>query len=208
MARPRKKKTRVPHPSTYIFCEGEKTEPNYFNAFIDSLSFPGELATVKVVHTDKTNLVGLVDEAKKFKDNNAYALGSDEYWIVVDKDGYPKHKEGFEAAKRNSFKIAFSSICFEYWLLCHYTFSKIPYQNYREIIRGALIRHIPEYTKNNGDIFSITNELLETACQNARASRDRWVRKQPDKEIYELNPYTNVDELMQHIFSFRKNLSR
>jgi len=206
MARPRKERTRAPHPSTYIFCEGTKTEPNYFNDLICSLNFPGELATVKVIHTDKTNLVGLVNVAKEFKDNNKYALDSDQYWIVVDKDGYPKHKEGFSFAKENSFKIAFSSICFEYWLLCHYTFSKVPYQNYREIIRAALKKYIPEYEKGNDGIFALTSAQLQTAYQNAKASRDRWKRKQSDKEIYELNPYTNVDELIKHIVSFKKSL--
>lgn len=206
MARPRRKATRDLVPSIFIFCEGEKTEPNYFNAFIESLNFPGELAKVKVIDTPKTNLVGLVDEAYEFKNNNEYAADNDQYWIVVDKDGYSKHKEGFEAAENHSFSIAFSSICFEYWILCHYTFSKVPYQNYKEIIRAAVKKHIPEYEKNCRDIFFITKSRLKTACQNAKASRERWKRKDPDKEIYDLNPYTNVDELVEHILLFRKSL--
>ena len=50
--------------------------------------------------------------------------GIDEVWTVFDKDRHPKIKEAFEAAEEKvngkCVNIAFSSICFEYFLLIHF----------------------------------------------------------------------------------------
>lgn len=48
-----------------------------------------------------------------------------EVWVIFDKDGHPKTKEAFEEAERNEVEgkhvqIAFSSRCFEYYLLLHF----------------------------------------------------------------------------------------
>ena len=49
----------------------------------------------------------------------------DEVWVFFDKDGHPKAKEAFEMARiteidGKKINIAFSSRCFEYYLLLHF----------------------------------------------------------------------------------------
>lgn len=49
----------------------------------------------------------------------------DEVWVIFDKDGHPKTPEAFAAAEENVIEgkkvnIAFSSRCFEYYLLLHF----------------------------------------------------------------------------------------
>lgn len=50
--------------------------------------------------------------------------GIDEVWTAFDKDRHPKIQEAFDAAKKEvngkKVNIAFSSICFEYYLLIHF----------------------------------------------------------------------------------------
>lgn len=51
----------------------------------------------------------------------------DEVWVIFDKDGHPKTETAFKAAKDNEIegkkvKIAFSSRCFEYYLLLHFEY--------------------------------------------------------------------------------------
>lgn len=51
----------------------------------------------------------------------------DEVWVIFDKDGHPKTEAAFKAAKDNEVegkkvKIAFSSRCFEYYLLLHFEY--------------------------------------------------------------------------------------
>lgn len=51
----------------------------------------------------------------------------DEVWVIFDKDGHPKTQEAFKRAEKEEVdgkkvKIAFSSRCFEYYLLLHFEF--------------------------------------------------------------------------------------
>lgn len=205
MARPRKKRGKKLYKGIYIFCEGEKTEPNYFNSLIRSLNFPGELAVVKVVETEHTDLVGLVREAKKFKAQNEYKVPGDEYWIVVDKDGYTEHAKGFDQAKSNSINIAFSSICFEYWIYCHFGYSTAAYAKCKTLIT-ALKRFIPQYTKNNTNIFALTSDKLEDAIKHAKQCRKHWSDVNENKRIYDLTPYTDVDKLISCLRQYIKEI--
>lgn len=105
-----------------ILCEGKKTEPLYFNGIKQTDDYKYHLATieVKVHNSNKNTPRELVKQAKDLmkesrKENNAF----DEVWVVFDKNGYTKHNEAFDEARRNRIEICFSSISFEYWILLH-----------------------------------------------------------------------------------------
>ena len=70
-----------------IVCEGEKTEPNYFNGF----RVPK--AVVKVVGTGE-NTIRVVEKAIKRMAEDDY----DQVWCVFDRDIFPE--ENFTAALR------------------------------------------------------------------------------------------------------------
>lgn len=170
MARPRKKQTRNAERSIFIWCEGKKTEPNYFEALIKSVDLPAGLASVHVLPSEHTDLVGLVKEAKKFMRKNKYD-SNDEYWVVVDKDGYTKHPEGFNLAYANSINVAFSSVCFEYWLFCHFEYSTKAYSKCIEVIKESLQSHLAGYQKKSLNVFDDTKCNLNDAIKNARRVR-------------------------------------
>lgn len=206
MARPRKSKTRHLQGSIFIFCEGRKTEPNYFNSLIKSLSFPGETAIVKVIDTEYTDLVSLVREAKLQMKYNKYKTDKDQYWVVVDKDGYTKHAEGFDSARRSGIEIAFSSISFEYWILCHYTYTTRAHNKCDDLIKDHLKKYYKNYEKGSNDVYHDTHNHIDTAKNNAKKCRDSWKKSEENDKIYNLNPYTNIDELIDKIKFFRSEI--
>jgi len=55
------------------------------------------------------------------------------------------------------------------------------------------------YKKSDGTIYDSIKERTETATANARKVRKYQSGANPNIEVYELNPYTNVDELLDAI---------
>ena len=68
MPKPRGERKRELKPVLHIFCEGEKTEPNYINGYLKKFC-PGNrrLKVIKVEKTRKNTPVQLVDEAVTLK---------------------------------------------------------------------------------------------------------------------------------------------
>ncbi len=127
MPRERKPSGRKPEKRLLIFCEGSanKSESAYLNAFLKNCRFAGDKIEVKVIETKFNTgkeLVNMAKEAREFE--------HDSLWVVYDKDGYTKHAETFDHAKRSDIKIVFSSISFEYWILLHYEYTSTPSQKF------------------------------------------------------------------------------
>lgn len=103
-------------PTILIVCEGENTEPSYFNQFeITS-------ATVKAIG-EGYNTISLVTQAynlqqKAISNNKPY----DQVWCVFDKDDYEaeQFEQAIELAEQYEFGIAYSNQAFEYWLFLHF----------------------------------------------------------------------------------------
>lgn len=98
-------------PSILIVCEGEKTEPSYFNQFrITS-------ANVKSVG-EGYNTVSLVNRALALAQQGNY----DQVWCVFDKDDFNDNdfNSAIQKAEANNFGVAYSNQAFEYWLLLHF----------------------------------------------------------------------------------------
>lgn len=140
--------------------------------------------------------------------------GFTEGWAVFDKDVHPDHSAAFALAKKvDNLHIAFSSYCFEEWLLANfernrqaYTRSECMQTNkqcgtgvtddcHGTICLGGRLRekkYIPDYAKNKQNIFSnYTLSRLCNAFMNAA-----WLRHLASTDIYERNPYTDVDRLL------------
>lgn len=108
-------------PSILIYCEGENTEPSYFNKFKVSS------ATVKAFGEGK-NTLSLVQEAikiaKKAEDDGK---PFDKVWCVFDADPKPDNPsqlQNFNKAvalgNKVGFNTAYSNQAFEYWLILHF----------------------------------------------------------------------------------------
>ncbi|MBK8565622.1 MAG: RloB domain-containing protein [Saprospiraceae bacterium] len=162
--------------------------------------------------------------------------GIDEAWIVIDKDKHPGLETTFDEAAEMGVKIAFSSISFEHWLLLHFEkndkvfeksdckndagkyvkcgsdqpkFPSINCQGERCVAGLLRLRnYLPDFDKSNQTIFKTTQPHHSTAFENAAWLR--WRKKTElatkDGEVFEVNPFTNVDELLKSIYQNQETI--
>ena len=137
----------------------------------------------------------------------------DEMWIVFDCDQHQHKPETFKGATEEGIGIAYSSISFETWILLHFTHSTRSYRSCEELMK-VLDRHYPNgYDKAMNNLFEETagadHSRLQTAIANAKRLNREMLKVNVGKATYELNPYTNVHELLAAIDAFiRKKCSR
>lgn len=174
----------------------------------------------------KAQPIRYVREAQLFMEREGYS----EAWAVFDKDKYSEsnHKKAFEIADSESgLHIAFSSYCFEEWFLLHFELNMKEFSHSeckdvnnkyvgcggksgsiddchgKKCIIGRLRQenYISDYDKDNPDIFDrytqplLNNDIIipfyNAACQRALSTGG---------EVYNRNPYTNVDNLIARLF--------
>lgn len=98
-------------PSILIVCEGENTEPSYFNQF--------RITSAKVKSVGEGyNTVSLVNRALALAQQGSY----DQVWCVFDKDDFSDNdfNAAIQIAVANNFGVAYSNQSFEYWLILHF----------------------------------------------------------------------------------------
>lgn len=117
---------RQPRKTILIFCEGERTEPEYLNA-LKRQQWVSDVAEVDLrVETKQggsvpATLVSLAVEARK-KDCKGQRE-FDEFWCVFDVEwpqNHPKLTSVIEEARQGGIKLAVSNPCFELWLILHF----------------------------------------------------------------------------------------
>lgn len=193
----------------YILCEGadKHSEYAYLGALIKDTPIKGDKVKIELVPTKYNTGRELVEEAYKRIDKNFKSI--DESWVVYDQDGYTLHKETFELAKKKNVKIAFSATAFEFWILLHYEYTTKPFLKSEDIIKELKDKNFIDYTKDSKDVYFLTKEKLSVAKQNAKKIRNEVAKYDTQKKIYERNPYTNLDILIEEIqdSNFAKNNS-
>lgn len=113
-----------PRPVFYLFCEGKKTEPDYFRALNNSLT-PKSNVNLKfpfggaVAHE-------VAKRAIKFKNSNSQSQRhvssfneNDQVWVVFDRDQHPNFDEAVRLCRENDVPVGRSNPCFEVWLILH-----------------------------------------------------------------------------------------
>jgi hypothetical protein len=191
--------TRSPRERILILCEGKKTEPNYFKS-IKAGKPKTSAVRIEVANTKKNTAKELVDEAirlmnkAKSEDKNPY----NEVWVVFDRDGYTKHPEAFNRANSKNIKIAFSSTCFEFWLLLHFEYTTYSFSNCDDAIR-RLKAHIPDYEKG-GEHFALLQPKINDAIKNG-GKIIAHCNKTGNSQIWEYNPYTDVGLLVEKLLN-------
>jgi hypothetical protein len=112
----RSEPTKIERPTILIVCEGENTEPSYFQQF--KLSS----ATIKPVG-EGYNTISLVKRAIQLSTEKQY----EQVWCVFDADPKPDNSkqaqnfnEAIKLADKKGFGIAYSNQAFEYWIILHF----------------------------------------------------------------------------------------
>lgn len=179
-----------------IVCEGEKTEPNYFEAY--KLKLPRGLVEIDIVgEGDNTlNIVNKVIELRDAAAKDQYQY--DECWAVFDKDSFPNDRfnSAVFLARRENIMCAYSNEAFELWYLLHFEF----YQNAmsRTDYAYLLSNHIKEeYRKNSTRMLELLDQLgdEDLAIERAITLSEIYDGYNPANE----NPVTYVHKLINSL---------
>ncbi|GFM73013.1 hypothetical protein PSCICL_40050 [Pseudomonas cichorii] len=198
----------------HIYCEGLKTEPNYLRSYIDSLDNPKFKDIICVEKTNKNTPTQLVQEAVAAKNSGQFPDG-DVYWVVYDRESSAKysdhlHDQAFTKALDNGVNIALTSVCFEQWLILHFTDSQAPYSCFNDLIGKSCLKERirsltgKNYEKGSRDIFKYVKANIKDARRRAAAINNQALRAAPpgrDKP-YLLNPYSDIPKLLDAIDNF------
>lgn len=179
-----------------IVCEGEVTEPEYFNAF--------RLTSANVKAVGKgMNTISLVNEAIVIKEQEKRKGRSyDQYWVVFDKDNFAdsNFNAAIQKAQGNGFKVAYSNQAFEYWYLLHFNLYQgaIHRSRYADMLTNLLGF---KYGKSRGDsmkVFNIIYPKTRIAIDNAKKVISQFEGSNPAKEESSTTVYDLVEQLLKY----------
>jgi hypothetical protein len=182
-----------------IVCEGEKTEPHYFEAIRDEL--PREAVRV-MIHGEGMNTLSLVEEAEKIRDaiiEQNHAV--DKVRVVFDCDGFyvkGDFDNAISKAESKKFGAAWSNEAFELWYLLH--FEPRTSGMSRTEFKKKLTKHLGrKYEKNDPGMYAALREKLWFARENAK----RLVEQSEGVVPHKANPCTHVHELVEALEELR-----
>jgi hypothetical protein len=197
-----------------IVCEGEKTEPNYFESLKNDLPKGVlDVCDFKIVGTGH-NTVSLVNNAMALRNKWQSQTNRvvDKLWIVFDKDSFSD--QSFNSAihtciaNNPSVDCAWTNEAFELWYLLHFHYynTGISRRQCQELIqenfkKKGLNGYI--YEKNSTKMYSLleTYASRETAIKNAVNLERLYVGQQ---NYSTQNPCTMVYKLVAELFGLEK----
>lgn len=184
-----------------IVCEGEKTEPNYFQAFGEHL--PKRLVELKIFGAG-TNTLSLIRQAQGLRDermNGDYPY--DEVWVVFDRDSFPPDDfdNAIHMAETDEIKCAWSNEAFELWYILHFEYrtTSMPRADYQAKLTQLLSR---KYQKNSVDMYQ------QLAKNGNQAQAIIWAHRlhkedHDGKPPSRANPCTTVYQLVEELNRFK-----
>ena len=191
-----------PYDRVLIVCEGEKTEPLYFQDLINYHRISS--VNVEITGDCGSDPSSILKHAKtRFKEERDCGNPFDKVFCVFDKDGHAMYAEtirNIENIKQKKVFTATNSVpSFEYWLLLHFEYNSKPYNALKGNSPGnqvlkELLKHFPKYQKKDAKIYTtLGEERLATAMKNAEKSLQEANRNGSD------NPSTKVQDLVDYL---------
>jgi len=180
-------KTLTPRKRILILCEGE-TEVGYFKGIQHDDDHKRKLQAIDIDIYQPQNYspLGLVNAAKdRIKQAKRERNPYDYIWVVFDRNGHANIPEAFDMAKNNNISIAFSIVCFEYWIILHYERTTKPFNSCDQAI-DYLKKLYTNYEKG-GNHFKRLKDRVATAINNGE-----WLVQQVKND---LNRGTRIDRL-------------
>ena len=211
----RKKDFRSKRKYYLIICEGEKTEPNYFEGLKDDL--PKGVLTAYQIDIEGTgrNTQSLIDEALRLKSRyeDEHSRPIDRLWVVFDRDSFSAEEfnSAVQRCKNTKPEIgcAWSNEAFELWYLLHFHFythsmSRRDYQRLIEENLKPLVGDGYRYLKNSIDMYELLKEHgnIDDAIRNGKRLAETYVERQ-DYAVH--NPCTMVWELVEELIDLKED---
>ena len=118
--------TRQPKRTFRVYCEGERTEPDYLKALKQEPDVHDAASVDIQIADDPQGAVPytLVSAAAEFQSRSSEeAEEVDEIWCLFDVEcpyQHPNLQEAVDLAESNDIRLAISNPCFELWLALHF----------------------------------------------------------------------------------------
>jgi hypothetical protein len=201
----------------FIFCEGEKTEPNYFEAFkllIEKNPIYKNTVQIKITGTGMNTLSIL-----EFAQESIEATGIEKasIWCIYDKDNFAPRdfnavEERIISLNRNSnsednklvYNAGWSNQCIEYWFILHFDYYVT--DNHRKYYIEYLNKKfkafgLENYAKNSKDIFEILckHGNPRFAICNAKKRISECRGKTPSASAPATKIYKLVEEIIKYL---------
>jgi hypothetical protein len=202
-------------PYIRLFCEGDKTEPNYFNGYFKAKGFnQPNMASKPKDHSPKGIVKAAKSEYKKakslgFPDNKIFI------WAVFDRDGHQGIPDAIEMLRNTPIGVAFSNICFEYWVLLHFESTSKSFRNCDEVISYIHQNHDKDYGKANDHYTRLKDKIPSAINRTQQIARNQGQHAErpnsmvdgtndptcPDSPNWTLNPYTDVHLIFESLLA-------
>jgi len=188
----RKVNVRETIPRFLIVCEGERTEPNYFQSF----RVTKEIVAVEVRGTGY-NTVSLVRETIRLKGEDDY----EQVWCVFDRDSFSAESfnEAIRLAKQRGIKVAYSNEAFELWYLLHFDFLNTGISR-TDYITKLTTKIGKQYEKNSKDMYDILAPIQDIAIKNATKLLSIYDPCRPSED----NPSTTIHLLVAELNKYSR----
>ncbi|MGW0982186.1 RloB family protein [Streptomyces xiamenensis] len=199
----RPRETRPEYRRFLIYCEGARTEEQYFVGLrrTELSKLP---VTVKV-GSAHGEAIKLVREAVKHKERAPTSRADrftayDEVWCVMDVEApapQPGLTQALETARRNNIEVALTNPCFELWLLLH--FQDVTGYRTSTAAQKLLERHTEcGYTPERKHLeYSSLKDRFAKAESRAQGLRGHH------GSTHRNNPWTDVDLLISKLLMER-----
>ncbi len=173
--------TKTENKTIFIFCEGEQTEPLYFEGFkkdvkkeIRKKSLRRAEIIIKGAGRTPLSLVKFANETIE-----DYNPDVDEKWLVFDEDTRKggEFDNTIKKAKADKWKVACSNECFELWYLLHFSYyntgnrRKAYFKKLDELAKSnpkLNFRNWEKYGKSFDGMYSALKEKQKTAIKNSK----------------------------------------
>ena len=196
----------------YIFCEGQQTEPSYFEGFKRHIEENPIYRNMVLIEIEpcQAETMRVISMAETYVRKNKIQKG--QIWCVYDKDSFPaKDFNGVELrakqlCKENphlQYRTVWSNECIEFWFLLHFAYYTS--NNYRKQYISFLNDKfqglgIGKYQKNMKNIF----EILRRHGNPKLAIRyaKRIIKDGQGKTPTEIAPGTKVYKLVEELAKY------
>lgn len=199
--------------SHFIFCEGEQTEPNYFERFkrlIEENPVYRNMVRIEI-EPCASETTYIVEMAERYVKKNRIENGH--IWCVYDKDSFPAERfnaaaERIEILNRQTGRLQYHAVwsneCIELWFLLH--FANYTSNNHRTEYSAFLRERLGQYKKNMSNIFNLLLDRGDPKLAIRYAKR--LIAAEAGKPPAQIAPGTKVYELVEMLAAYLPEESR
>jgi hypothetical protein len=199
----RREAFKEPRKSILIVCEGEKTEPIYFNALKEKLRLI--MVDVEIVGeggapiTVVDHAIELREERKRIARRSLTKTEYEIIYCVIDVEAPTPHETLANAvtkAKDNKLEVILSNPCFEYWYILHFRKTSAPFSSSQNV-KSALRREHSAYSESDTTIFNVVFPKTSDAIKRSKEVLNE--QHNDAEDLRNCNPSTHAHNIVEYL---------